>query len=132
MLRSEAHRWALPPREMSLAHVRLCSSEHRKSGLDVALERVKLDATATHADSGRLYDHDRFYSEITKRKGKLEVVFANGDIYEIKPHDQAIEDAGSLCFCRLRKRMMRSSEETILIWSSRHNLNQEDFGVLPS
>jgi hypothetical protein len=34
-----------------------------------------------------LYDLECLYSDITKTKRKLEVVFANGDIYEIKPRD---------------------------------------------
>ena len=60
------------------------------------------------------------------------MVFANGDFYEIKPHDQSTEDARSLCFCRLRTRIMRSLEETILIWYSRRNLKQDVRDVLPS
>jgi len=45
---------------------------------------------------------------------------------------RATEDVWSLCFCRLRTTIMRLSQETIPIWSSRRNLNHEDFGALAS
>ena len=79
-------------------------AESRKRKLGAEVQRLRIDVRAIYADGGRLAHLERFYSDITKRNGTLEVVFANGDIYEIKPHDQAIEDAESLCFCRLRKR----------------------------
>ena len=107
-------------------------AESRKRKLGAQVQRLRIDARAIYADGGRLAHLERFYSDITKRNGKLEVVFANGDIYEIKPHDQSTEDARSLCFCRLRTRMMRSLEETILIWYSRRNSQQDVRGVLPS
>jgi len=107
-------------------------TESRKRKLGAEVQRLRIDATATYADGGRLAHLERFYSDITKRNGRLEVVFANGDIYEIKLHDQSTEDARSLCFCRLRARIMRSLEETILIWYGRRNLKQDVRGVGPS
>jgi|SRR5580700_4424234 NAD(P)-dependent dehydrogenase (short-subunit alcohol dehydrogenase family) len=111
------------------ASVVISESRERKLGAEV--QRLRIDARAIYADGGRLAHLERFYSDITKRNGKLKVVFANGDFYEIKPHDQSTEDARSLCFCRLRTRMMRALEETLLIWCSRRNLKQ-DVRVLPS
>jgi NAD(P)-dependent dehydrogenase (short-subunit alcohol dehydrogenase family) len=100
-------------------------SESRKWKLGAEVQRLRIDARAIYADGGGLAHLERFYSDLTKRNGKLEVVFANGDFYEIRPHDQSTEDARSLCFCRLRIRIMRSLEETRLIWCSRRNLKQD-------
>lgn len=92
-------------------------AESRKRKLGAEVQRLRIDATAIYIDGGRLAHLERFYSDITKRNGKLEVVFANGDIYEIKPHDRSTEDARSLCFCRLRTRdAVLRGNNTDLVW----------------
>ena len=64
----------------------------RKPELDAAAEKLGAHAIAIQADAGKLADLDRVYAEIKETKGRLDVLFANAGIYEIKPHDQVTED----------------------------------------
>lgn len=59
----------------------------RQDKLDHALAQLGPNAAAIQADSGKLADLDRVFSEIKTGKGKLDIVFANAGIYEQKPHD---------------------------------------------
>jgi NAD(P)-dependent dehydrogenase (short-subunit alcohol dehydrogenase family) len=53
-------------------------AESRKRKLGAEVQRLRIDATAIYADGDRLAHLERFYSDITKRNGKLEVVFETG------------------------------------------------------
>ena len=69
----------------------------RKPELDKAVAELGEGAAAIQADAGKLEDLDRMYAEIKKKKGKLDVVFANAGIYEQMPYDKVTEDFYNKC-----------------------------------
>ncbi len=68
----------------------------RKPELDKALEALGTSAAAIQADAGKLEDLDRMFAEI-KKKGKLDVVFANAGVYEQMPYDKVTEEFYDNC-----------------------------------
>ena len=69
----------------------------RKPELDKAVEALGRSAAGIQADSGKLEELDRMYSEIKEKKGKLDVVFANAGIYQQMPYDKVTEGFYDAC-----------------------------------
>ncbi len=69
----------------------------RKPELDKAVETLGNSTAGIQADSGKLDDLDRMYTEIKEKKGKLDVVFANAGIYQQMPYDKVNEDFYDQC-----------------------------------
>ncbi len=69
----------------------------RKPQLDAAAAKLGECAVGIQADSGKLDDLDRMFAEIKEKKGKLDIVFANAGIYELKPYDQVTEEFYDAC-----------------------------------
>jgi NAD(P)-dependent dehydrogenase (short-subunit alcohol dehydrogenase family) len=69
----------------------------RKTQLDKAVQALGDHAAGIQADAGKLGDLDEMYAEISKQKGKLDVVFANAGVYEQMPNDQVTEEFYDTC-----------------------------------
>ena len=69
----------------------------RKPELDKAVERLGSSCVGIQADAGVLQDTDRVYEEISRTKGKLDVLFANAGIYEPMPVQNVTEDFYDKC-----------------------------------
>jgi NAD(P)-dependent dehydrogenase (short-subunit alcohol dehydrogenase family) len=57
----------------------------RQTELDKAVAEIGSNATAVQADSSSQDDLDRLYAEISAKKGKLDIVFANAGVVEPVP-----------------------------------------------
>ena len=57
----------------------------RQAELDRAVAEIGSNVTAVQGDVSNLDDLDRLYKEVTAKKGKLDVLFANAGIAEPKP-----------------------------------------------
>jgi NAD(P)-dependent dehydrogenase (short-subunit alcohol dehydrogenase family) len=57
----------------------------RQAELDKAVAEIGSNVTAVQGDVSNLDDLDRLYKEVTTKKGKLDVLFANAGIAEPKP-----------------------------------------------
>ena len=69
----------------------------RKPQLDEAVAKLGERAVGIQADAGKLADLDRMFAEISRTKGRLDVVFANAGIYEQMPHDKVTEEFYDAC-----------------------------------
>ena len=69
----------------------------RKPLLENAANELGANAEAIHADAGKLEDLDRMYALIRKKKGKLDILFANAGVYEQMPYDKVTEDFYDRC-----------------------------------
>ena len=69
----------------------------RQDKLDHAATQLGPNAAVIQADSGKLADLDRVFTEIKQQKGKLDIVFANAGIYEQMPYDQVTEAFYDAC-----------------------------------
>ncbi len=69
----------------------------RKPQLDAAVARLGESVVGIQADAGKLDDLDRMFAEIKETKGKLDIVFANAGIYDLKPFDQVTEEFYDAC-----------------------------------
>src|SRR5580658_8306461 len=57
----------------------------RQPELDAAVKTIGSNVTAVKADASNLADLDRLYAQITKEKGRLDVLFANAGGGEFAP-----------------------------------------------
>jgi len=64
----------------------------RKEALATAVQEIGSQATGIAADSGKLADLDRLYSEIKQKFGRLDIVFANAGGGEFATIDQVTEE----------------------------------------
>jgi NAD(P)-dependent dehydrogenase (short-subunit alcohol dehydrogenase family) len=58
---------------------------HRQAELDQAVAEIGSNVTAVQGDASHLDDLDRLYEEVARKKGKLDVLFANAGFVEPKP-----------------------------------------------
>jgi NAD(P)-dependent dehydrogenase (short-subunit alcohol dehydrogenase family) len=57
----------------------------RKSELDAAIKEIGKNVTAVQGDVANLDDLDRLFAQIKKRKGKIDILFANAGIAKYAP-----------------------------------------------
>jgi len=57
----------------------------RQAELDKAVAEIGKNVTAVRGDVSNLDDLDRLYKEVSAKKGKIDIVFANAGIVEIMP-----------------------------------------------
>jgi NAD(P)-dependent dehydrogenase (short-subunit alcohol dehydrogenase family) len=85
---------------IGLATARLFAAEgaqvvitgRRKDALDQAVSDLGSGALGIAGDVANLDDLDRLYTEINRRFGRLDIVFANAGILTLKPMDQITPD----------------------------------------
>ena len=65
--------------------------------LENAANELGANAEAIHADAGNLEDLDRMYALIRKKKGRLDILFANAGVYEQMPYDKVTEEFYDRC-----------------------------------
>lgn len=65
----------------------------RQSELDRVVAEIDGDVTAIQADSSNMADLDRVYDAISRRKGRLDIVFANAGILEKGAIGEVTEDS---------------------------------------
>lgn len=64
----------------------------RQPMLDNAQQSLGDNAAGVKADSGKLADLDRVYSQIKQERGRLDIVFANAGVYQQMPHYKVDEE----------------------------------------
>ena len=64
----------------------------RKPELEAAAEKLGASAVGVQSDVSILADLDRVYATIKEKHGKLDILFANAGIFEMKPYAQVTED----------------------------------------
>ena len=70
----------------------------RKDALDRAAAEIGRNVTAVQGDVANLSDLDRLYDEVRKQKRKLDVIFANAGVAELKAFDAVDEKFYDLHF----------------------------------
>src|SRR5215472_3615035 len=60
--------------------------------LDEAAKEIGKDVLAVRADVSKATDLDQLYAEISKKFGKIDVLFANAGIYKFAPFDATSEN----------------------------------------
>jgi NAD(P)-dependent dehydrogenase (short-subunit alcohol dehydrogenase family) len=70
---------------------RVAISGRNRKTLDEATAQLGKDALAVQADVGKLDDIDKFFAEVSKKLGKIDVLFANAGIAKFVPFDQTSE-----------------------------------------
>ena len=64
----------------------------RAAELDAAVEKLGSNAVGVQSDVSSLSDLDRVYASIKAKHGKLDILFANAGVFELKPYDQVTEE----------------------------------------
>jgi NAD(P)-dependent dehydrogenase (short-subunit alcohol dehydrogenase family) len=72
------------------AHVFITS--RRDADLSAALEEIGGDVTGLQGDPSKLDDLDRFFAQIEREKGRLDIVFANAGMARFAPLGQITEE----------------------------------------
>src|SRR5438874_4625894 len=67
-------------------------TERRKSELDAAVKEIGKNVTAVQGDVANLDDLDRFFAQIKKQKGKIDILFANAGIAKDAPPGTITEE----------------------------------------
>ena len=64
----------------------------RQTALDEAVKKINSkNVTAVQGDVSKMVDLDRLYDQISKEKGRLDILFANAAIFETAPLDAVTE-----------------------------------------
>src|SRR5207249_4040206 len=64
----------------------------REKELAAAAKEIGKEVTAVQGDVSNLADMDRLFAQIKKRKGKLDIVFANAGVAKYAPLDKITEE----------------------------------------
>ena len=64
----------------------------RAAELDAAVQKLGSNAVGVQSDASSLPDLDRVFAAIREKAGRLDILFANAGVFEMKPYDQVTEE----------------------------------------
>ena len=85
----------------------------RQDELDKAVKQIGRNVTAVQDDVSNLADLDRLYETVNQQKGKIDVLFANAELWEFTPLEEITETHFDKIFSTNVKGLLFTVQKTL-------------------